>query len=76
MTLNQLTAKLAALPPDERHVVESLVELLGRQSAAPKPRDLTGHPSFGAWSERADLEDDSDRVARKLRIRASRRGEL
>jgi hypothetical protein len=74
MTLNQLASKLAALSPEQRQVVELLVELLARPPRKSQQRDLTDHPSFGAWAKRADLPKDSDLATRELRERAVRRG--
>jgi len=73
MSTNELAAKLKSLSPAERKIVESLIELLANGGTAKKQRDLTGHPSFGAWAGRRDLPADSDAAACDLRKRAGRR---
>lgn len=73
MSASELAAKLKSLSPEQRKVVESLIELLASGAAPKKQRDLTGHSSFGAWAGRNDLPADSDAAARDLRKRAGRR---
>jgi hypothetical protein len=73
MSTNELAAKLKSLSPEQRQVVESLIELLAKAPTPMKQRDLTDHPSFGAWASRNDLAADSDAAARELRKRAVRR---
>ena len=72
MSTNELATKINALSPEQRQVVESLIQLLADGGVTAKQRKLTGHPSFGAWAERKDMPD-TDAAARELRKRASRR---
>lgn len=75
MSTKELLAKLKALGPEQRQAVESLIRLLAAPGAE-KPRgqrDLTDHPSFGAWASRKDLPADSDEAAREWRKQAARR---
>ena len=74
MPANELAAKLKALTPEQRQVVESIINLLAESSPTAKQRDLTNHPSFGAWANRQDLPSDTDIAARELRKRVGRRG--
>ena len=72
MSARELAAKLESLSPEHRKVVETLIELLAACRAKTKQRDLTGHPSFGAWSGRKDLPADSNAAARVLRKQANK----
>jgi hypothetical protein len=73
MSTSELTAKLKLLSPEQRQVVESLIQVLTDRPAPNKQRDLTGHSSFGTWSGRKDMPADSDAMARELRKRVARR---
>lgn len=73
MSTNELAARLKALSPEQRKIVESFIKSLAKEPAPSRQRDLTGHSSFGAWAGRKDLPADSDRAARDLRRRAGRR---
>jgi hypothetical protein len=72
MSTNELAAKLKLLAPEQRRIVELLVEALV-ENAPGIQRDLKGHRSFGAWADRTDLPADSDAASRELRKRAARR---
>ena len=73
MSGNELAAKIKALSPQQRQMVESFIESLAGAPPASGSRDLTNHPAFGAWAGRQDLASDSDAAARELRQRAARR---
>lgn len=73
MSTRELAAKIESLTSEQRYVVESLLEVLSTRPVEGRQRDLTNHPSFGAWAARKDLPADSDAAARDLRKRASRR---
>ena len=73
MSINELAAKVKALKPEQRQVVETLVMLLAEEADSAPQADLTNHPSFGAWADRDDLPADTDAAARQLRKRAGRR---
>jgi hypothetical protein len=76
MSAKELISKLKSLGPEQRKVIESLIELLADSPSAATPRqqsDLTDHPSFGAWAHRKDLPADSDEAARDWRKQAVRR---
>jgi len=73
MSTNELATKLKSLPPEQRQLVEKLVDLLAENPTPKKQPALKGHPSFGAWAGRKDLPADSDTAARELRKRAGRR---
>ncbi len=73
MSTGELAAKLKLLSPEQRQMVESLIQVQADRAAPTEQRDLTGHSSFGAWSGRKDLPPDSDAMARELRKRVARR---
>lgn len=73
MSISDLLAKLKSLSPEQRQVVESLIERLAKRPTHRKQTDLKGHPSFGAWAGRMDLLLDSDKAARGLRERTATR---
>lgn len=73
MSANELAAKLKSLRPEQRQVVESIIDLLAETVVPAKQRDLTNHPSFGAWANRKDMPSDTDAAARELRKKVGRR---
>ena len=74
-TQKRTVKKLKHLTPEQQKAVEIFVDLIRQQviSVQKKPSaDLTGHPSFGAWAGREDIQD-TETFARALRRRASHR---
>ncbi len=73
MSANELAAKIKSLSPQQRRIIESLIDSLMTSAPAVGQPDLTDHPAFGAWGQRPDLSADSDAAARDLRRRAAQR---